>query len=291
MSATRPAARLLFAGIVATLSCGIAAPAAEICRFTGTTDYSGHVAVTTRVTARAGAIQVDVAGTFDSSTMFWFGVHYLFEEVSSWHDGQLESVAVNSRYLIGDHIVRQQWDNFQRGTDGLQAYRVQAKTLADFRRGHPGFIQHWDPATFGQPWLDDYPAALPERRVDLDLKGAPLPSGLRTPLAMAFYWVRWLRGDSQAVSVFLPGFKRDLLVDLRVTSSPSASGTLWRAPLHYPALEESPASNATALVSPDGHLSQLAFELHTFRGSGRGIVTQQGCEGTPVVPVGWRSAR
>jgi hypothetical protein len=50
--------RLLFAGIVATLSCSIAAPAAEICRFTGTTDYSGHVAVTTRVTARAGAIQV-----------------------------------------------------------------------------------------------------------------------------------------------------------------------------------------------------------------------------------------
>ena len=83
--------------------------------------------------------------------MFWFGVHYLVEEVSNWHDGQLESVAVNSRYLIGDHIVRQQWDNFQRGTDGLQAYRVQAKILADFRRRHPGFIQHWDPMTFGQP--------------------------------------------------------------------------------------------------------------------------------------------
>ena len=126
LSATRPAARL-FAGLVVTLSGGIAAPAAEICRFTGTTDYSGHVAVTTRVTARAGAIQVDVAGTFDSSTMFWFGVHYLVEEVSNWHDGQLESVAVNSRYLIGDHIIRQQWDDFQRGTDGLQASRVQAK--------------------------------------------------------------------------------------------------------------------------------------------------------------------
>ena len=97
---------------------------------------------------------------------------------------------MNSRYLIGNHIVRQQWDYFQRGADGLQAYRVQAKTLADFRRRHPGFIQHWDPATFGQPWLDDYPAVSPERRIDLDLKGAPLPSALRPPLAMAFYWVR-----------------------------------------------------------------------------------------------------
>src|SRR5262249_8122146 len=136
MSATRPDARFLFAGIVATLLCS-AAPAAEICRFTGTSDYSGHVAVTTRVTASAGAMQVDVAGTFDSSSMFWFGVHYLVEEVSSWYEGQLQSVAVNSRYLIGDHIVRQQWDYFQRETDGLQAYRVQAKTLADFRRRHP----------------------------------------------------------------------------------------------------------------------------------------------------------
>jgi len=90
------------------------------------------------------------------------------------------------------------------------------------------------------------------------------------------------------VAVFLPGFKRDLLVDLRVTSSPSASGTLWRAPLHYPALEESPASNATALISPDGRLLRLAFELHTFLGSGRGVVTQQGCEGTPLEPVGRR---
>jgi hypothetical protein len=75
--AQRPAARLLFAGIAAILSCGVAAPAAEICRFTGTTDYSGHVVVTTRVTANAGTIQVDVAGTFDSSTMFWFGVRAL----------------------------------------------------------------------------------------------------------------------------------------------------------------------------------------------------------------------
>ena len=108
MSATRPAARLLFAGIVAALLFNIAAPAAEICRFTGTTDYSGRVAVTSRVTVSASAIQVDVAATFDSSSMFWFGVHYLVEEVSSWSDGQLQSVAVNSRYLIGDHIVRQQ---------------------------------------------------------------------------------------------------------------------------------------------------------------------------------------
>jgi len=91
--------------------------------------------------------------------MFWFGVHYRVEEVSSWRAGQLENVAV------------------KRGTDGLEAYRVQAKTLADFRRRHPGFVQHWDSAIFGRPWLSDYPSSPPERRIDLDLKGTPLREG------------------------------------------------------------------------------------------------------------------
>ncbi len=259
---------------------------AETCRFAGTTDYAGHVAATTDVTRSGDTTRVDVAVTFESTTMFWLGVHYLVEEVSTWRAGQLESVAVNSRYLVGDHIVRQQWDEFQRDADGLQAHRVQAKTLADFRLRHPGFVRHWDPATFAQPWLRDYPSAPPERRIDLDLRASPLPSGLRSPLAMAFYWVRWLRHGSQHVSVFLPGFKRDRLVDLSATSAPTESGTLWRAPLHYPALNDSPESTATALISADGHLLQIAFELFTPHGSGRGTITRQGCEGEPVVPAG-----
>jgi hypothetical protein len=217
--------------------------------------------------------------------MFWLGVHYSLEEISTWRSGQLESVAVNSRYLVGEHIVRQQWDEFQRGVDGLQAHRVQAKTLADFRLRHPGFVRYWDPATFGQAWLHDYQAASPERRADLDLRGAPLPSGLRSPLAMAFYWVRWLPRGSQDVPVFLPGFKTERLVDLPVTSATSASGTLLRAPLRYPALRDSPASTATALISPDQHLLRIEFELHTLQGSGRGLIDQEGCQGRAVVPV------
>jgi hypothetical protein len=71
--------------------------------------------------------------------MSLFGMHYLLEEVSIWREGQLENVAVNSRYLLGHRIVRQQWDDFRRSAEGMQAERVQAKTLADFRRQHPGF--------------------------------------------------------------------------------------------------------------------------------------------------------
>jgi hypothetical protein len=184
------------ASSIAVWLCRAEAFAAEVCHFTGTTDYAGHVTVTTDAAATAGVTRIDVAAAFESTTMFWLGVRYLIEEVSTWRAGHLESVAVNSRYLLGNYIVRQQWDKFERSADGFQAHRVQAKTLADFRLRHPNFVQHWDPATFRQPWLDDYQSASPERRADLDLRGSPLPSGLRSPLAMAFYWIRWLpRGD------------------------------------------------------------------------------------------------
>ena len=270
----------LITTIVAMQLCGQAS-AAEVCRFAGRTDYAGHVAVTTVVTAARDSTIVDVAATFDSSSMFLFGVHYLLEEVSIWRGRQLEDVAVNSRYLLGRRIVRQQWDEFRRSADGMQAERVQAKTLTDFRRQHPGFVQHWDPATFGQPWLPDYPSAPPERRTDLDLHVSPFPPALRSPLAMAFYWVRWLPPTAQDVPVFLPGFKAERLVEVRVAPAAAATGTLWHTVLHYSSLSEREPSIAAALVSPDGHLLRIEFELHTVHGSGRGEIDQQGCDGSP----------
>jgi hypothetical protein len=274
-----PVSRVLLALLLAARLSPVDASAAEVCRFAGDTDFAGHVAVTADASAREDVTTVDVAMTFESTTMFWFHIHYLVEEISTWRAGELQRVAVNTRYLVGDHIVRQQWDDFQRQTDGLTAYRVQAKGLEDFRRRHPGFVQHWDPATFGQPWLQDFHAASPERRADLDLKGSPLSAGLRSPLAMAFYWVRWLPQGGQDVPVFLPGFKADRLVDLPITAAVSPRGMLWRASLHHPALSRTPASTATAWTSADGHLLQLAFELHDGRGSAHGLISQEGCEG------------
>jgi hypothetical protein len=259
------------------------ASAAEVCRFAGHTDYAGHVTATTSVTTTGDSTIVDVAITFGSTAMFLFGVHYLLEEVSIWHDRQLESVAMNSRYLLGNRIVRQQWDKFQRAADGMQAERVQAKTLADFRRKHPGFVQHWDPATFGQPWLRDYPLAPPERRSDLDLHISPFPPALRSPLALAFYWVRWLPHAEQDVPVFLPGFKAERLVEVRLASAPAAAGTAWRTVLHHASLSERTPSTAEALVSPDNYLLRIEFWLHTAYGSGRGEINQQGCNGSPMI--------
>jgi hypothetical protein len=265
--------------------CPLAASAAEVCRFTGTTDPVGQVAVTTDVAAIDGITKVSVAASFESTTMFWLHIKYLVEELSIWRAGELESVAVNSRYLVGKHVVRQQWDEFKRSADGLQAFRVQGNTLADFRRNHPGFVQHWDPAMFGHPWLRDYPAASPERRTDLDFRASPVPSRLRSPLAMAFYWVRWLPPRRLDVPVFLPGFKHDRLANLSLTATTSLGGMVWRAPLRYPALSETLASAATAWTSPDGHLLQLTVDVHHPNVSGQALIKQQGCEGTPVVPI------
>lgn len=261
---------------------------AEVCHFAGTTDPAGRVAITTDVTATGGITRVDVALTFNSTTMFWVPIHYLVDEVSQWRAGELESVAVNTRYLIGNHIVRQLWDRFQRGSSGMQAQRVQAKTLSDFRAKHPGFVQHWDPATFGQSWLQDYPSASPERRADLDLNGSPLPSSLRSPLAMAFYWIRWLPSGGEDVAVFLPGFKADRVVHLPVTGASSGGVTMWQAPVRYPALQDSPASTAEAWTSAGGNLLRLTFDLHERRGSAHGVIEQKGCQGAPVVPTGRR---
>jgi hypothetical protein len=273
--------RLLLTGVFAVWFCTGATSASEVCRFAGRTSDAGHVAVTTTVANRDSVTRVDVAMTFEATMFLWLHIHYLIEEISTWRAGELQRLAVNTRYLVGHSVIRQQWDDFQRAADGLQAYRVQAKTLADLRRRHPGFVQHWDPSTFGQPWFEDYPAASPERRPDLDLRGAPFPSGVRSPLALAFYWIRWLPDRGQNVSVFLPGFKADQLVQLPITATVSASRTEWHAPLRYSKLSQMPGSTATAWTSADRHLLQLAFEVHEAHGSARGLINQQDCVGGP----------
>jgi hypothetical protein len=271
---------------MALLVIGAAAPssAREVCRFAGITDHAGRAAVTTDVSAAEGLTRVDVVVTFEATTMLVVPIRYLIEEVSTWRGGELESVAVNNRYLFAGRIVRQQWDEFRRGTTGLEAHRVQAKTLADFQARHPGFVQHWDPGTFGMPWLPDYQAAAPERRPDLDLGGAELPAGLRSPFAMAFWWVRWLPRGGEEVPVFLPGFKADKIADLPIAGAPADGGMRWRVPLRYKAFSENQASTATARTSADRRLLEIAFEVHGTAGSARGLIREAGCDGAPVVP-------
>jgi hypothetical protein len=272
----------LIATLIVGWLCTATAAAGEACRYAGTTDYDGRVAITTDASTENGITNVDVLVTFRAVTGFWLPVRYLIEEISTWRAGELQSVSANYRYLLAGHIMRQQWDDFQRGPGGMQARRVQGKTLGDFRLKHPGFVEHWDPATFGQPWLQDYASAPPERRADLDLASPTLPSGLRSPLAMAFYWVRWLPRGGADVPVFLPGFKTDRVAQLHITGAGADGGMMWQTPLRYPAFSDTPASSATAWTSPDHRLLRLSFELHGSRGSARGLIQQQGCEGTPA---------
>ena len=271
-----------------------AAQASEVCRFEGTTSHGGRVAVRTEVTSAGGLMTVGVTLSLRATVWWVLGVEYLAEEISTWRRGELASVAVNNRTLSGKRVVRQQWDLFTQGPAGLEGWRVQAKSLAEFRRNHPGFVQHWDPASFGGAWLRDYAAAQPKRRPDLDLPRSAVPPGawpgVRTPLAMAFYWTRWLSPGSvvapEAVPVFLPGFKRDARADLAVAPAGSAGNAvqLWRASLRHPALSTGRPSEADVWVSPDRHLLQLAFAAHAQQGAAQGAILALGCQGSAPAP-------
>ena len=61
------------------------AHAAEVCHFAGTTDYSGRIAVTTKVSAHVmdNITTVDVIGRFVATPMPLVHINYLMEEFST----------------------------------------------------------------------------------------------------------------------------------------------------------------------------------------------------------------
>ncbi len=274
-------------GVAAALCLALlsgAAHAGERCRFEGDTDHAGRVSARVDVSDSPGGERtVDVRLDLRATVWWVLEVRYLVEEVSVWRGGVLRAVAVNTRSLSGGRVVRQLWDVFRRQGDTLAAWRVQARTLAQMRERHPGFVSHWDPAAFGAPWLGEYDAARPERRPDLDLPAAD--PATRTPLAMAFFWTRWLPERAGAVPVVLPGFKRDPVLVLDPVAgtagadAPPGTRRQWEVALRHPALAQAPASRAQAWVGADQRLLGLAFELHAPAGAARGTVRAAGCDG------------
>ena len=266
------------------------ARAGELCRFAGTTDYAGRLAVTTNVDSHTadGTTTVDVVGRFTGTPMPFVHITYLMQEISTWKSDQLQSVAVNSRYILDGHVLRQEWDLFDRGADGLEAHRLQGKSLDDIRRRYPTFVRHWDPADFGQPWIHDYRLAGAERRRDLDLPAASVRPDLRSPLALAFYWSRRIPRSGQATAVFLPGFKKDKRVDLTIAAArpPSDGQLLWQTSVRYPALSMTHPSIAFARVSADGHLLQLEGTVESGSLTAYGVIRQVSCNGTADGPPG-----
>jgi len=262
---------------------GSAAPAfgRETCDYIGHTDYSGTVLARAEISPAPERTQVRVMLSVSARAMLVFKIHYWTEEISEWKDGELQSVAMNNRYIVNGGIVRQQWDYFERGSTGFAAFRVQAKNAEDFRRRYPAFYRYWNPSTFGQSWLQDYPSAHPERRPDLDLKNQAIPTGLRPPLAMAFYWISRLPPVRQSVPLFLPGEKRQPRIDLSLPPPEPQAGEqrVWHIPVHLDALKTSESSLATAWISPSGQLLQAAFDVRSDSGSAKGWIRRVKCEG------------
>lgn len=267
----------------------LASPSAwanETCHYSGTTSYEGQVSVQTTAAMANGGLTVDVAARVKARSFGVIDWQYLYQEIGTWRDGELQTIGVNHRYSVLGSIRRQQWDLFKRTPGGMQAWRVQAKTLADFQSKHPGFVHHWSPAAFGENWLPDYAAAPPERRADLDLPRDRMAPGIGTPLLLAFYWVRWAGDEQRTVPVFLPGFKHDSRADIRVVPAGTEAGGLLHlhTSVRYPQLSETQASTGDAWVSPDHRLVRETFEAHSDSGSAHGELHLDGCSGAPPAP-------
>jgi hypothetical protein len=275
-----------FAWCAIAILVGRAAWADETCRYSGTTSYDGQVSVTTTAATANGGITVNVAARVKARSFGLIDWEYLYQEIGTWRDGELQSIGVNHRYSVIGSIRRQQWDLFKRTAAGMQAWRVQAKTLADFQTQHPGFVRHWSPASFGENWLPDYSAAPPERRADLDLPRERMPPGLGTPLLLAFYWVRWAGDQERNVPVFLPGFKHDSRADIRVDSPGIETAGLLHlhSSVRHPQLSETQVSTGDAWVSADHHLVRETFEARTDSASVHGALHLDGCQGVPPAP-------
>ena len=253
---------------------------AEICRFGGETSQGGRLAVRTETSEAGGRMTVDVRLEF--TVHAWMTEYrYLGQEITEWTAAGLQSIAVNQRNLADGRVKRQQWDVFARAGDGLEARRAQAKYVADLRQRHAGLMAHWPAESFGRPWLADFARANPERRPDLDLPA----TDARTPLALAFYWSRFLPPEGAAISLVLPSFKRNKTTTLRLGAAvPGEGWRRWSTELQHAGLAGSPASVAAAWVSPENYLMQLGLEVHTRWVSGTAVVRAQGCEGVQLKP-------
>lgn len=265
------------ASLLAALLCLAMHPAAaEVCRYSGRTEDGTRLDVTATVTI-AGPLTTTGIALAVNASHWWWDVQYLHEEIATVRAGELQSVAVNTRTIIDGRPRRQQWDVFTRTPAGLVATRVQGRSIEDLRAHHAAFATHWDAANFARPWLAAYPAAQPDRRPDLDLPAGNLPLGLRPPLALAFYWSRFLQPSGQVVAVFLPGFKHDARVQVTLArATPTQTGHTWRTALIHPAI--SARSSAAVQVTPAGDLYTLAFDIYAPLGNASGLLSRVRCE-------------
>jgi len=156
----------------------------------------------------------------------------------------------------------------------MAGYRVQAKTLDDFKVRHPGFVRHWDPASFwaamvaGLRGRATRTARRPRSTPDRDARPT---SG--TPLPLAFFWSagRGACANHPGVSA---GFKQDERADIRVVSrGRDANGLLHlHSAVRSPQLSETEASTGDAWISADHHLVRVTFDARGERGNAQGEV-------------------
>lgn len=248
----------------------------EVCQYKGNADYSGKMWAQTHVTTVGPKTVVQVLFKIHATALLFIGVDYWMEELTSWENGELQSAATNTRYLVNDEIRRQSWKVLPRNGNNFEGYKLESKHESKFKERYPIFAPIWDLQAFGKDWLGQFQQSSPDRRADYDVAFEP---GLTTPLAFAFYGIRFLKQASR-IPVFVAGEERQKRVDLQIASAQITSdgSKVWRVPFHAGPLNTAENSPATAEVARDGSLRKMDLSIVHSLGSASGTFISQGCD-------------
>ena len=261
------------------------ASAGEICRFAGTTDYAGHVAVTTGVDATddvtEGGCRCHVRGDDDA-----LGSHPLSwsKRSGTWRAGELESVAVEQPLF--------DWRPHRQAAMGR--FSTRRGRLA----GPPSAGEK--PCGFPPPasWLrstlgsHDVRPTLARQLSDRVTRAScrSRPQGFAASAGTYAPRSPWPSTGSDGYRAVvrtrrvLPGFKGERLVDLPIVASSSSDGTVARTL----ALLRSEREAGFECHGLDVYRSICCGSHSSYTGRvdrANGLINQEGCEGAPVVPA------
>ena len=246
----------------------------EVFQFRGNSYYSGKMSAQTRVSTSGNTTTVQVLFRIHATAALIVGIDYWMEELTTWSSGELQTAATNTRYMVNDEIKRQSWKAFTKNNNMFEGYKIESKHPDQFKSRYPLLATIWELSSFGKSWLPQFYPSSPDRRSDYDVAVEP---GLQTPLAFAFYYLRFLQNAAQ-VPVFVVGEEREKRVDLVLNSPEQLNGTkVWRVPFRAGPLKTADNKPARAEIGPDQQLHRLKLSMVHTMGSAEGELISEGC--------------
>lgn len=174
----------------------------EICDYTGTSNLNGKATVQTEFTRNDDTMTVKAIVQF-SGNLGPLKKAIMIDEtlVFDARTGETIKAERNQRDIgcippNGQECIRSTWDELKyswgatEAQNQLSTWRIVGKDGKSFASAYPKFAKYWPLNTFAQPWFQDFYAAEPKERRDLDVNG--FDHTLITPIVSSFFLSRYL---------------------------------------------------------------------------------------------------